>query len=125
MATAVGHVNGEIAEALAGVDALRQRDVDRRLVDLDGTDTKARLGANAILGASLAVARAAADELDVPLYRHVGGTDAHVLPVPMLNVVNGGAHADNNVDFQEYMVMPVGAAGFSEALRWGWRHTTP
>jgi enolase len=119
VATAVGHVNGEIAEALVGVDALGQRGVDRLLVDLDGTDNKARLGANAILGVSLAVARAAADELDVPLYRHVGGTDAHVLPVPMLNVVNGGAHADNNVDFQEYMVMPVGAAGFSEALRWG------
>ncbi|HWJ97621.1 MAG TPA: phosphopyruvate hydratase, partial [Acidimicrobiales bacterium] len=87
--------------------------------ELDGTDNKARLGANAILGASLAIAKAAAIELDVPLYRHVGGTNAHVLPVPMMNVLNGGAHADNNVDFQEFMVMPVGAASFSEALQWG------
>jgi len=119
VADAVGSVNGEIAEAVIGLDALDQRDLDRALCDLDGTDTKSRLGANAILGVSLAVAKAAAAELDVPLYRHVGGTNAHVLPVPMLNVINGGAHADNNVDFQEFMVMPVGAASFSEALRWG------
>jgi enolase len=116
---AVSNVNGEIREELEGFDALDQRGVDRLLIDLDGTDNKARLGANAILGVSLAVAKAAADELAIPLYRHVGGTNAHVLPVPMMNVLNGGAHADNNVDFQEFMVMPVGAVSFSEALRWG------
>jgi enolase len=116
---AVDHVNGEIREALLGLDAVDQRDVDRQMLDLDGTDNKARLGANAILGVSLAVAKAAADELALPLYRYVGGTNAHVLPVPMLNVLNGGAHADNNVDFQEFMIMPVGAASFREALRWG------
>src|SRR5207237_3173344 len=93
--------------------------LDAERIDLDGTDDKGRLGANAMLGVSLAVAKAAADELEVPLYRYVGGTDAHVLPVPMMNVVNGGVHADNNVDLQEFMVMPVGAASFSEALRWG------
>jgi enolase len=117
--TAVGHVNGELREALLGFDALDQREVDRQMLDLDGTDNKGRLGANAILGVSLAVAKAAADELGQPLYRYVGGTNAHVLPVPMLNVLNGGAHADNNVDFQEFMIMPVGAASFREALRWG------
>jgi enolase len=116
---AVANVNGEIFEELEGRDALDQRDCDQALIDLDGTDNKARLGANAILGASLAVAKAAAAELEIPLYRHVGGTNAHVLPVPMMNVLNGGAHADNNVDFQEFMVMPVGAASFGEALRWG------
>jgi enolase len=116
---AVGNVNGEMREALLGFDALDQRLVDGQLVELDGTDNKARLGANAILGVSLAVAHAAADDQGLPLYRYVGGTNGHVLPVPMLNVLNGGAHADNNVDFQEFMVMPVGAAGYSEALRWG------
>jgi enolase len=116
---AVGHVNGEISKALAGMEALDQRGVDAALIDLDGTPNKARLGANAILGVSLAVARAAADELGLPLYRYVGGAAAHVLPVPMLNVLNGGAHADNNVDLQEFMIVPVGAASFSEALRWG------
>ena len=116
---AVSNVNGEIAEELIGSDALDQRGVDQLLIDLDGTDNKARLGANAILGVSLAVAKAGADELDIPLYRYVGGTNAHVLPVPMMNVLNGGMHADNNVDFQEFMIMPVGAASFSEALRWG------
>jgi enolase len=116
---AVGHVNGEIAKALAGMEAFDQRGVDAALVDLDGTPNKARLGANAILGVSLAVAKAAADELGQPLYRYVGGTAAHVLPVPMLNVLNGGAHADNNVDLQEFMVVPVGAASFGEALQWG------
>jgi enolase len=116
---AVANVNGEINDELEGRDALDQRECDQALRDLDGTDNKARLGANAILGASLAIAKAAAVELDVPLYRHVGGTNAHVLPVPMMNVLNGGAHADNNVDFQEFMVMPVGAASFSEALQWG------
>ena len=117
--TAVGHVNGEIAEALDGVDALEQRFVDDQLVALDGTDNKGRLGANAILGTSLAVAKAAAAELDLPLYRYVGGPNAHVLPIPMMNVVNGGAHADNTIDMQEFMVMPVGAPSFREALRWG------
>ena len=116
---AVDHVNGEIREALVGFDAAEQREIDAQLIDLDGTDNKGRLGANAILGVSLAVAKSAADELAIPLYRHVGGTNAHVLPVPMLNVLNGGAHADNNVDFQEFMIVPVGAASFREALRWG------
>jgi enolase len=116
---AVAHVDDEIYDALVGFDALDQRDIDRVLLELDGTDNKSRLGANAILGVSLAVARAAADELAIPLYRYVGGVNAHVLPVPMLNVLNGGEHADNNVDIQEFMIMPVGAASFSEALRWG------
>jgi enolase len=119
VATAVDHVNEDIRTALAGWEALDQREVDLQMVDLDGTDNKGRLGANAVLGVSLAVARAAADELGVPLYRYVGGTNAHVLPVPMLNVLNGGVHADNNVDFQEFMVLPVGAASYREALRWG------
>jgi enolase len=117
--TAVGHVNSSIAEALVGVDAYDQRFIDQSLIDLDGTPNKSRLGANAILGVSLAVARAAADDLQIPLYRYVGGANAHVLPVPMMNVLNGGEHADNNVDFQEFMIMPVGAASFSEGLRWG------
>jgi enolase len=117
--TAVGFVNTEIAEALDGFDALDQRGIDRELLDLDGTDNKARIGANAILGASLAAAKAAADHLDQPLYRYIGGANAHVLPVPMMNVLNGGVHADNTVDFQEFMIMPVGAPSFSEALRWG------
>ncbi|MEN9805051.1 MAG: enolase [Actinomycetota bacterium] len=117
--TAVGFVNGEIATALRGVDALDQRLVDSTLGDLDGTPNKARLGANAILGVSLAVAKAAAEELDLPLWRYVGGSNAHVLPVPMMNVINGGAHADNSIDLQEFMIMPVGAPSFREALRWG------
>jgi enolase len=116
---AVEHVNTTIAEALGGLDAFDQRGVDAVLVDLDGTPNKANLGANAILGVSLAVARAAADDLGLPLYRYVGGTNAHTLPVPMMNVLNGGAHADNNLDFQEFMVVPVGAASYGEALRWG------
>jgi enolase len=115
---AVNHVTGVIRAAIKGADALDQRGIDLALIDLDGTDDKSRLGANAMLGASLATAKAGADECDLPLYRYVGGVDASVLPVPMLNVLNGGAHADNNVDFQEFMVMPVGAASFSEALRW-------
>ncbi len=119
VSTAVGHVDDEIREALIGFDAVEQREVDIQLLDLDGTDNKGRLGANALLGVSLAVARAAADELGLQLYRYVGGTNAHVLPVPMFNVLNGGAHADNNVDFQEFMLMPVGAASYREALRWG------
>ena len=116
---AVGHVDDEIYDAIVGLDALQQREIDRILIELDGTDNKGRLGANAMLGVSLAVARAAADELELPLYRYVGGVNAHVLPVPMMNVLNGGEHADNNVDLQEFMIMPVGAASFREALRWG------
>jgi enolase len=119
VANAVAHVNGEIAEELRGADALDQRAIDTALVELDGTENKSRLGANAILGTSLAIAKAAADELEIPLYRYVGGTNAHVLPVPMMNVLNGGVHADNSIDFQEFMIMPVGAPSFSEALRWG------
>ena len=116
---AVANVNGEMAEILNGADAFDQRAVDLALIDADGTPNKSRLGANAILGVSLATAKAAADELGLPLFRYVGGSDAHVLPVPMMNVVNGGVHADNSIDLQEFMIMPVGAASFSEALRWG------
>ncbi|CAN5572609.1 phosphopyruvate hydratase [soil metagenome] len=116
---AVGHVDDEIADALVGLDALDQREVDRALLDLDGTEDKSRLGANALLGVSLATAHAAADELGLPLYRWVGGSDASILPVPLMNVLNGGVHASNNVDFQEFMVVPVGAASYSEGLRWG------
>jgi enolase len=116
---AVANVNGEIADTVAGLDALEQRIVDAELIALDGTDNKARLGANAILGVSLAVAKAAASELDLPLYRYVGGPNARVLPVPMLNVVNGGVHADNSIDLQEFMIMPAGAPSYREALRWG------
>jgi enolase len=116
---AVDHVNDEIADAITGFDGLDQRGVDLTLIDLDGTDNKGRLGANAILGVSLAVAHAAADEVGLPLWRYVGGPHAHVLPVPMMNVLNGGAHADKTVDFQEFMLMPVGAASYREGLRWG------
>jgi enolase len=116
---AVANVNGEIRELLVGMDALDQRAVDHGLIDLDGSVAKGRLGANAILATSLAVVKAAADELALPLYRLIGGTGAHVLPVPMMNVLNGGVHADNSVDFQEFMIMPVGAASYGEALRWG------
>jgi enolase len=116
---AVANVNGDIAAALVGARATEQGAIDRTLIDLDGTPNKSRLGANAILGVSLAVARAAAAEAGEPLYRFLGGADAHVLPVPMMNVVNGGAHADNSVDLQEFMVMPTGAPTFSEALRIG------
>jgi len=116
---AVEHVHGEIAEVLAGFDASDQRGIDMALVDLDGTPTKGRLGANAVLGVSLAVARAAAVDAGMPLYRFVGGANAHVLPLPLMNVINGGVHADNSVDLQEFMLAPVGAASFSEALRWG------
>jgi enolase len=117
--TAVANVNGEIADAVIGLPAESQRDVDATMIELDGTETKSRLGANAILGVSLAVARAAADDLGLPLYRYLGGVNAHTLPVPMMNVLNGGAHADSNVDLQEFMIMPTGAASFSEGLRWG------
>ena len=116
---AVANVNGPIAETLRGLDAFAQRGVDRALIDLDGTANKAALGANAILGASLAVAKAAADSSGQPLYRYLGGPNAHVLPTPMMNVLNGGVHADNALELQEFMVMPVGAASFAEALRWG------
>ena len=112
-------MNEAIAEALVGSDAFDQRGVDRALIDLDGTADKSALGANAILGVSLAVARAAADANGLPLWRYLGGPNAHVLPTPMMNVINGGAHADNELELQEFMVMPVGAASFSEALRWG------
>ncbi len=116
---AVGHVNGEIAARLVGMEAGDQRAVDGALIDLDGTPNKGRLGANAILGASLAVAHAAAAANGVPLYMQVGGSDAHILPVPMMNVINGGAHADNALDLQEFMIMPVGAKTFAEGLQMG------
>jgi len=116
---AVENVNGEIADALANWDAADQRALDAKMIELDGTETKARLGANAILAVSMAAARASAAEYGLPLYRYLGGAGANTLPTPMMNILNGGAHADNNVDFQEFMVMPVGAPSFSEALRWG------
>jgi enolase len=116
---AVTNVNGELAEAVRGLDAADQSGVDRAMIELDGTPNKGRLGANAILGVSLAAAKAAAAEVGLPLWRYLGGEAAHVLPVPMMNVLNGGAHADNKVDFQEFMVVPVGAPSFSEALRTG------
>ncbi len=116
---AVDNVNGEIADALANWDAADQRGLDQKMIELDGTETKSRLGANAILAVSMATARAAAAEYGLPLYRYLGGAAANTLPTPMMNILNGGAHADNNVDFQEFMVMPVGAPSFSEALRWG------
>jgi enolase len=116
---AVENVNAEIAEALANMDASDQRALDTKMIELDGTENKGRLGANAILAVSMASARAAAADYGLPLYRYLGGAGANTLPVPMMNILNGGAHADNNVDFQEFMVMPVGAKSFSEALRWG------
>ena len=115
---AVAHVNEEIADALVGVEADDQRFVDDIMLEVDGTDNKGALGANAILGASLAVAKAAAESAELPLYKYVGGVNAHLLPTPMMNILNGGVHADNNVDFQEFMIMPVGADSFAEALRW-------
>ncbi|MCS3730325.1 phosphopyruvate hydratase [Bradyrhizobium betae] len=116
---AVGAVNGEIFEALSGLDAEQQAQIDQIMIDLDGTANKSRLGANAILGVSLAVAKAAANSLDMPLYRYVGGTSARLLPVPMMNIINGGVHADNPIDFQEFMILPVGASSFAEGLRYG------
>ena len=116
---AVENVNNLIAQVAIGMDATNQRALDNALIELDGTENKSRLGANAMLGVSLSVAHAAASELELPLYRAIGGPHAHVLPVPMMNVINGGAHADNNVDLQEFMIMPVGARNFREALRWG------
>jgi enolase len=114
---AVGYVNEEIADVLIGVDAIDQREIDGLLIEADGTPNKGRFGANAILGTSLAVARAAADSLGLPLYRYLGGVNAYTLPVPMMNILNGGKHADNNVDLQEFMCVPVGAATYSEGLR--------
>ena len=115
---AVEHVNDELAEAIIGLQAQDQRLVDLAMLDADGTENKGALGANAVLGVSLACARAAADSAMLPLYKYVGGANAHVLPTPMMNILNGGVHADNNVDFQEFMIMPVGAESFAEALRW-------
>ncbi|MBI5940271.1 MAG: phosphopyruvate hydratase, partial [Caulobacterales bacterium] len=116
---AVAAVNGEIYDALSGIDAEDQRRIDSLLIELDGTKNKARLGANAILGVSLATAKAAAVSADLPLYKYVGGVSARVLPVPMMNIINGGAHADNPIDIQEFMILPTGAASFSEGLRMG------
>ena len=116
---AVEHVNGEIAENILGLNALKQVQVDTTLIDLDGTDNKGRLGANAILGVSMATARAAANFLAIPLYQYLGGVNAKVLPVPMMNIINGGAHAPNSLDIQEFMVLPIGAPNFAEALRMG------
>jgi enolase len=116
---AVDLVNTEIFEAIVGLDAEDQRDIDMAMIALDGTENKSRLGANAILGVSLAVAKAAADARGLPLYSYVGGVSAHVLPVPMMNIINGGEHADNPIDFQEFMIMPVGADSLAEAVRWG------
>ncbi len=116
---AVENVNGEIADALGGFDAADQRALDQKMIELDGTENKGRLGANAILSVSMAAARAAANSFKLPLYRYLGGAGANTLPTPMMNILNGGAHADSSVDFQEFMAMPVGAESFSEALRWG------
>jgi enolase len=116
---AVEAVNGELFEAIGGMEAENQIHIDRTMIELDGTANKGRLGANAILGVSLAVAKAAAESAGLPLYRYVGGAGAHVLPVPMMNIINGGAHADNPIDFQEFMIMPVGAPTLREAVRWG------
>ncbi|QNO27531.1 phosphopyruvate hydratase [Sphingopyxis sp. OPL5] len=116
---AVAAVNGDIADALIGLDAEDQRELDQMMIDLDGTPNKSRLGANAILGVSLAAARAAADARGLPLYRYVGGVSARTLPVPMMNIINGGEHADNPIDVQEFMIMPVGAGSIAEAVRWG------
>ncbi len=116
---AVAAVNGEIYDALAGMEAEEQGAVDAAMIELDGTANKGRLGANAILGVSLAVAKAAADSRGLPLHRYVGGVSARLLPVPMMNIINGGAHADNPIDVQEFMVMPVGASSIAEAVRWG------
>ena len=116
---AVANVEEIIAEELLGASVFDQRDIDQTMIDLDGTPNKSRLGANAILGVSLAVAKAAAEEAGLPLYQYLGGPNAHVLPVPMMNILNGGSHADNKIDFQEFMIMPVGATSFREGLRMG------
>ncbi len=116
---AVNNVNEIISEAITGFDVTQQAAIDQALLDLDGTANKGKLGANAILAVSMAVAKAAAEEAGVPLYRYIGGTNARTLPIPMMNILNGGAHADNKIDFQEFMIMPIGASSFSEGLRWG------
>jgi enolase len=116
---AIEAVNGELTNALFGRDATEQATLDQMMIELDGTKNKSRLGANAILGVSLAIAKASANELGLPLYRYVGGVNARILPVPMMNVINGGAHADNPIDVQEFMIMPIGAPTFSEGLRMG------
>jgi len=116
---AVHNVNEVIAPVLMDMDASRQAEIDAKMIELDGTENKGKLGANAILAVSMAAARAVADYYDLPLYRYLGGVTANILPCPMMNIINGGAHADSNVDFQEFMVMPVGAPSFAEALRWG------
>ena len=116
---AVKNVNEVIAKEIVGKDVTSQREIDEAMIALDGTENKGKLGANAILGVSLAVAKCAADSLNLPLYRYIGGANAHVLPAPMMNIINGGAHADNNVDFQEFMIMPVNAPSFKEAIRMG------
>ncbi|MGZ8997077.1 MAG: phosphopyruvate hydratase, partial [Rhodospirillales bacterium] len=116
---AVASVNGEIFEAISGMEATDQVAIDTAMIDLDGTPNKGRLGANAILGVSMAIAKAAAEEADLPLYRYIGGAQARLLPVPMMNIVNGGAHADNPIDIQEFMIMPVGAASIADAVRMG------
>ncbi len=121
---AVEAVNTEITDALLGFDAEDQRDLDARMIELDGTENKSRLGANAILGTSLAIAKAAANARGLPLYSYIGGVSAHVLPVPMMNIINGGEHADNNVDIQEFMVQPVGAKNFADACAWAPRSST-
>ncbi|TIM34637.1 MAG: phosphopyruvate hydratase, partial [Mesorhizobium sp.] len=116
---AVEAVNGELFEAIGGMEAENQIHIDQTMIELDGTPNKSRLGANAILGVSLAVAKAAAEAAGLPLYRYVGGTKAHVLPVPMMNIINGGAHADNPIDFQEFMILPIGAPTLRDGVRWG------
>jgi enolase len=116
---AVDAVNGEIFDAVVGIDAEEQGELDAMMIELDGTPNKARLGANAILGVSLAAAKAAAEARGLPLHKYIGGVSAHILPVPMMNIINGGAHADNPIDFQEFMIMPVGADSLAEAVRWG------
>ncbi|HVE61535.1 MAG TPA: phosphopyruvate hydratase, partial [Chitinophagaceae bacterium] len=116
---AVDNVNNTITQRLLGYDVADQTGIDQLMIEIDGTENKGKLGANAMLAVSMAVAKAAAEEAGLPLYRYIGGTNAKVLPIPMMNILNGGAHADNKIDFQEFMVMPVGAASFSEGLRWG------
>ena len=116
---AVKNVNTIIANGITGFDITSQAAIDQVMIELDGTPNKAKLGANAILAVSMAVAKAAAEEANLPLYRYIGGTNARTLPMPMMNILNGGAHADNKIDFQEFMIMPVGAPNFSEGLRWG------
>src|SRR5690606_25641593 len=116
---AVKNVNDALAKELQGIDVFEQNDIDKLMLEIDGTSNKAKIGANAILGVSLAVAKAAAQESRQPVYRYIGGVNANTLPIPMMNILNGGAHADNKIDFQEFMVMPVGADTFSESLRWG------